>query len=122
MKIDVYCYDDVGNPRCGGGGAYRELSVHRLLAARHSISFFTGNFKNARDLDEPNFRLRHLGIASSYMLSRISFAVIATLRSLFSNADIIAIPYSIYSPVLTFLFKPKKTVVLFSHYRQGSIR
>ena len=115
MNIDVYCYDDVFNPRCGGGGAYRELSVHRIIAQRHTVRFFTGNFKNAQPLDEPNFSLRHIGIASSYLLSRISFAFIATLRSLFSNADIIAIPYSIYSPVLTFLFKPKKNVVLFFH-------
>jgi len=115
MNIDVYCYDDVNNPRCGGGGAYRELSVHRLLARRHSIRFFTGNFTNARNFDEPNFRLRHLGVAAPYLFSRITFALAATVRSLFSNADIIAIPYSIYSPVLTFLFKPRKTVVLFFH-------
>ena len=115
MNIDVYCYDDVNNPRCGGGGAYRELAVHRLIAQRHRVRFYTGNFKGAVASDGVNFRYRHLGSGVSYILSRISFSVIATLRSLFSKADIIAVPYSIYSPVLTFLFKPKKTVILFFH-------
>jgi len=115
MKIDVYCYDDIGNPRCGGGGAYRELAVHKVVAQRHSVRFFTGNFKGAQASDEPNFRYRHLGLNSSYLLSRISFSLFATLHSLFSKCDIVAIPYSIYSPVLTFLFRPDKTVILFFH-------
>ncbi len=115
MNITVYCYDDIHNPRCGGGGAYRELSVHRVISSRHSIRFYTGNFQGARNSDEPNFRYRHLGFKASYLLSRVSFSLFATIHSLFSRADIVAIPYSIYSPVLTFLFKPRKTVVLFFH-------
>jgi glycosyltransferase involved in cell wall biosynthesis len=115
MKIDVYCYDDVNNPRCGGGGAMRELTVHRLMAQRHEVRFYTGNFPGARDTTEPGFLLRHIGNSTTYLLSRITFAFCATIRSLFSNADVIAIPYSIYSPVLTFLFRPKKTVILFFH-------
>jgi glycosyltransferase involved in cell wall biosynthesis len=115
MKIDVYCYDDIDNPRCGGGGAYRELQVHRIVAQRHSVRFFTGNFASAKSYDEPNFRYRHLGLKTTYLISRISFALVATIHSLFSKADIVAIPFSIYSPVFTFLFKPGKTVVLFFH-------
>jgi glycosyltransferase involved in cell wall biosynthesis len=115
MKINVYCYDDIENPRCGGGGAYRELAVHKVIAQRHQIGFFTGNFKAARVCDEPNFRYRHLGLRANYLLSRISFSFFATIHSLFSKCDIVAIPYSIYSPVLTFLLKPDKTVVLFFH-------
>jgi glycosyltransferase involved in cell wall biosynthesis len=115
MVIDVYCYDDVNNPRCGGGGALRELTVHRMIAQRHQVRFFTGNFKGARNTDEHNFTCRHLGSNASYLISRITFAITATISSLFSKADIIAVPYSIYAPVLTFLFWPKKTVVLFFH-------
>jgi glycosyltransferase involved in cell wall biosynthesis len=121
MKINVYCYDDIDNPRCGGGGAYRELKIHRAMAERHRIRFFTGNFDSAKICDEHNFRYRHLGLKTNYLLSRISFSIIATMHSLFSNADVIAIPYSIYSPVLTFLFKPKKTVVLFFHITGGEV-
>jgi glycosyltransferase involved in cell wall biosynthesis len=115
MKIDVFCYDDIKNPRCGGGGALRELSVHRFLSSRHAIRFYTGNFKGSQNKNEFNFIHRHLGIQSNYLLSRLSFSILASVQSLFSKADIIALPYSIYSPVLTFLFKPQKTVVLFFH-------
>jgi glycosyltransferase involved in cell wall biosynthesis len=115
MKIDVYCYDDVKNPRCGGGGAYRELAVHQQIAKRHHVRFFTGNFAGAISYHENNFNYAHLGLNFSYLISRITFSIAATLRSILSDADIIAIPYSIYSPVLTFLLKPKKTVVLFFH-------
>ncbi len=115
MNIDVYCYDDIENPRCGGGGAYRERAVHEYLSSRHTIRYFTGNFPGAQPVDKPNFTCRRIGLAGSYLLSRISFSILATLRSLFSGADIITVEYSIYSPVLTFLFKPSRTVVLFFH-------
>jgi glycosyltransferase involved in cell wall biosynthesis len=115
MKIDVYCYDDIKNPRCGGGGAYRELAVHQQIAKQHHVRFFTGNFTGASSYCDGNFCYEHLGLNFSYLLSRITFSIMATVRSVFSDADIIAIPYSIYSPVLTFLFKPQKTVILFFH-------
>jgi glycosyltransferase involved in cell wall biosynthesis len=115
MNIDVYCYDDIENPRCGGGGAFRERAVHEHLAARHSIRYFTGNFPGAQPIDKINFRCRRIGCAGNYLLSRISFSLLATLRSLFSKADIITIEYSIYSPVLTFLLRPSRTIVLFFH-------
>lgn len=115
MKIAVYCYDDIHNPRCGGGGAYREWSVHQLLSARHQIGFYSGNFKGAVDLNNKNLKHRHLGFKASYLLSRLSFSLFATIHSLFSNSDVIAIPFSIYSPVLTFLLRPRRTVVLFFH-------
>ena len=115
MKVDVYCYDDVENPRCGGGGAFRERAVHDYLSSRHSIRFFTGNFPGARSIDRPGFMCRRLGFSSNYLLSRMSFALLATIHSLFSRADIITVEYSIYSPVPAFLLRPAKTVVLFFH-------
>ena len=99
MKIDVYCYDDIGNPRCGGGGAFRERAVHEYLSSRHSVRFFTGNYPGAGRIDRPNFSCRRLGFSGSYLLSRISFALLATIRALFSRADILTVEYSIYSPV-----------------------
>ena len=115
MNINVYCYDDIENPRCGGGGAYRERAVHEFLSSRHSIRFFTGNFPGAKPIDKNNFICRRMGFSSNYLLSRISFSLLATIHSLISKADIITVEYSIYSPVLAFLFKPSKTVVLFFH-------
>jgi glycosyltransferase involved in cell wall biosynthesis len=115
MNIDVYCYDDIENPRCGGGGAYRERAIHEYLASRHSIRLFTGNFPEAKPISKPNFKCRRLGIKSNYLLSRISFSIFATIHSFFSKADIITVEYSIYSPVLTFLLRPKNSIVLFFH-------
>jgi len=89
-----------------------------LFPARHTIRFYTGNFSGARDSHEPAFTCRHIGLGTNYLLSRITFSLCATIRSFFSDADIIAIPYSIYAPVLTFLLKPKKTVVLFFTSRE----
>jgi glycosyltransferase involved in cell wall biosynthesis len=119
MDISVYCYDDIENQRCGGGGAFRERTVHEYLSSRHSIRFYTGNFPGAKRIDKPNFKCRRMGLKSNYLLSRITFSILATIHSLFSRADIITVEYSIYSPVLTFLFRPKKTIVLFFHVTGG---
>jgi len=115
LSITVYCYDHINNPRCGGGGALREFTVHKLLSSKHNIRLYCGNFIGAKEIKEKNFIVKFLGCKKNYILSRISFSVLATIHSLFSSSDIIAIPYSIFSPVLTFLFKPQKTVILFFH-------
>jgi len=115
LKIDVYCYDDINNPHCGGGGAYRDYTIHELLSNRHDVHFYTGRFKGAKSSDKGKFHCRHLGLGITYLISRISFSLVATIHSLFSGADIIVDCYSIYSPVFTFLFRPKKTVVMFFH-------
>jgi glycosyltransferase involved in cell wall biosynthesis len=115
MKINVYCYDDINNPNCGGGGAYRDYTIHELLSDRHEINFYTGKFKGAKASDKGTFHCRHLGCGATYLLSRITFSFVATVHSLFSKADVIVLCYSIYSPVLTFLFKSHKSVVMFFH-------
>ncbi len=115
MKINVYCYDDIRNPQCGGGGAFREYEIHNLLSQKHTVNFYSGNFNNAIDISKPNFTHKHLGFKTNYAVSRLSFSLFASIHSLFSKADIYSIPYSIYSPVFTFLFKNKKTIILFFH-------
>ena len=60
MNINFYCYDDVNNPRCGGGGAYRDLNIHKVLAAQgHTIHFYTGNFPGALSTTELRFFYKH---------------------------------------------------------------
>ncbi len=115
MKIAHYAYDNVNNPRCGGGGAFRELTIHRHLAARHEILYYSGFFKGARPYSEPGIRYAFLGFGSQYLLSRITFALCATIHSLFVKADVIVIGYSVFSPVLTFLFRRRKTIIEFYH-------
>ena len=115
MKIAHYSYDNVNNPRCGGGGAYHELRIHKLLAKNHDISFFNGYYKGAKPYSENGIRISFLGFGANYLLSRISFSLFATLHSLFVNADLIVIGYSVFSPVLAFLFRKKKTILEFYH-------
>lgn len=115
MKIAHYSYDNVNNPRCGGGGAYHELMIHTLLAGNHSISCFNGYYKGAKPYSERGIRISFLGFGANYLLSRISFSICATIHSLFVNVDLIVIGYSVFSPVLTFLLRRKKTILEFYH-------
>ncbi len=115
MKIVHYAYDHVKNPRCGGGGAFRELTIHKLLAANHEIHYFSGYFKGAKPYSEPGIRFSFLGFGSNYLISRITFALFATLHSLFVKADVIVIGYSVFSPVVAFLFRRDKTIIEFYH-------
>ncbi len=115
MKIAHYSYDHVNNPRCGGGGAFRELMIHRNLASRHTISCFCGAFKGSRFYTEDGIHFSFLGSGANYLLSRITFSFFATIHSLFVKSDVIIIGYSVFSPVLTFLFRRKKTIVEFYH-------
>ena len=115
MNIAHYSYDNVNNPRCGGGGAYHELMIHKLLARNHTITFYNGYYKGAKSFSESGIRFSFLGFGASYLLSRISFSFYATIHSFFVKADIIVIGYSVFSPVLAFLFRRKRTILEFYH-------
>ena len=115
MKIAYYSYDHVLNPWCGGGGAYRDLAIHNLLAQRHDIHCYYGKYKGAAPVAENRFTISFLGITASYLLSRITYSLFATLHCLFVKADIIVVCYSIFSPVLSFPMRRKKTVLELFH-------
>ncbi len=115
MKIVHYAYDDVDNPRCGGGGAFRELALHRRIASRHEITFYTGSYPGARAHADGGIVFRHLGFGPGYLLSRMTFALFATFHSLCAKADVIVIGYSVFAPVLTFLVRRNKTILEFYH-------
>ncbi len=103
------------NPRCGGGGAYRLWTIHTLLASRHQIAFFGGKYPGAHSEIEPGISKKFLGLSSPYILSRISYTIIATIHGIFSSADLIIIDYSVFSPVLSFLVNRNKTIIEFYH-------
>ncbi|MBD3421027.1 MAG: glycosyltransferase [Chitinivibrionales bacterium] len=115
MTITYYSYDHIDNPRCGGGGAYRGLEIHKRLAPAHTITFVSGNFAQAQDGRKYGIDFHFPGLRRNYLLSRISFALLATWRSLFDRADVLVIEFSVYAPVPTFLFKPRRTIVQFNH-------
>jgi glycosyltransferase involved in cell wall biosynthesis len=115
MNIVYYSYDHVLNPFCGGGGAYRDRMIHLQLAHKHTVRFFCGKFKGARNHSEDGIDFVYLGWGSNYLISRMSFALYATLHSLFITADVIVIGFSVFSPVMTFLFRRKKCVIELFH-------
>ncbi len=117
MKIVHYSYDSIENPYCSGGGAYRSLMVHTLQPKTFNITFYSGKYKNAKPYKEKNINFKFLGLGFNYLISRIAFSLFANIHSLFVKADLIVIEFSANSPVLTFLFKPKKTIIQFHHFQ-----
>jgi len=115
MKIAYYSYDHVANPYCGGGGAYRDLTINTLLASRHTIHCYYGRFRGARSAVDRGLRISFLGSSFNYPISRITYALCATLHSLLVKADVIVICYSIFSPVLVFVFRKKNVVLELFH-------
>jgi glycogen synthase len=123
MKIAFYSYDFIKNPWCGGGGAYRDLKIHQQLAGRHKITCYYGKFKGAANHTESGITFRFLGNPANYLFSRISYALLATIHALFIKADIIVIGYSVFSPVVSFLFRNRITIIEMFHLTgQGPVR
>jgi glycosyltransferase involved in cell wall biosynthesis len=115
MKIVYYSYDHVANPYCGGGGAYRDLTINTLLASRHEIHCYCGRFRGAHATVAGGLRVSFLGSSFNYLISRISNTLVATVHCLFVKADVIVICYSIFSPVLAFMFRKKNVVLELFH-------
>ncbi|MBN2036096.1 MAG: glycosyltransferase family 4 protein [Chitinispirillaceae bacterium] len=115
MKIAFYSYDHVKNPWCGGGGAFRDLEIHRILAARHDIAFYCGAYWGCRNYRDNGVAFSFLGWSPSYLSSRISYSLLATIHSLFVKADLIVIGYSVFSPVISFLFRNRITIIELFH-------
>ena len=115
MRIAIYSYDNVNNPHCGGGGAYRLLAIHRELSARHSVTAYTGHYAGARAYDDGGVKFRQLGFGAGYLLSRVSFAVLATIHSILVRADLVVVDFSAFAPVLGFVFR-RRCVLQFQHF------
>jgi glycogen(starch) synthase len=115
MKIAFYSYDSIQNPWCGGGGAYRDLMIHRQLANLHEITCYHGKFKGTGNHSDKGIGFRFLGSPANYLISRITYALLATIHSLFVKADLIVIGYSVFSPVISFLFRNRITIVEMFH-------
>jgi glycosyltransferase involved in cell wall biosynthesis len=114
MKIIHYAYDNIKNPYCGGGGSFREYTIHQQLSHDHTVLFYSGKYKGAKNHSDGNLQVRFLGWGINYLLSRITFSLFATVHSLFVKADVIVVGFSVFAPVLTFLAR-KNTVIEFYH-------
>ena len=116
MKIICYIYDHINNPILGGGGSLRIKKIHEPLSKKHKITIISGAYRRCKNYTENNIHYQFLGFKTNYLLSRISFAVLANIHSIFAKADLFIVSYSVFSPVLTFLWKREKTIVEFFHF------
>lgn len=115
MKIVYYCYDHVKNPYCGGGGAYRDLTIHEQKAKEHEIIHVHGKFRGSQNGKVNGIQTIFLGSSFNYLFSRITYTLLANLHILFVKADVIVVSFSAYSPVLFFLFSRNRTIVEVFH-------
>lgn len=116
MNIAHYSYDSIGNPYCAGGGAYRALMVHKNLPDNFDVKFYLAKYGNIKSHEKHGIEFHYLGAGKNYLISRIFFTIAANIHSLFVKSDLIVIEFSAYSPIFTFLFKPKRTIIQFHHF------
>ncbi len=114
--LTFYSYDSLGNPWCGGGGAYRDLEILKQQKNNwRSITFIVGNHHSKKTPSIDNISFHYLGWGKSYLTSRLSYTLLANLKILFDKSHLIGYAFSIYSPLLTALFKPSRLYFVFHH-------
>lgn len=114
MKILHFTYDDTKNPWCGGGGAYRVKIVNEYLGLTNRITVVTGNYPGAKDETVQSVTYRHIGLRSPYLLSRISFTILAPFY-VKEPYDLLVNDFSAYSPFFADL-RTKKPVIDIVHH------
>jgi len=115
LKILHAIYDDVQNPWCGGGGAYRTLKVNESIARKNPVTVLTGNFPGARNQTLNGVSCIRVGNPSSYLISRITFTLFVPfyLRSL--DCDIVIVDCSFFAPCFANLYVKKPVVDIIHH-------
>jgi glycogen(starch) synthase len=115
MKILHVIYDDIENPWCGGGGALRVLEVNRHLSREHRITVLTGNFPGARDEKRGPVFYKRVGTKASYVMSRLSFALLAPYYIRKLEADIVVNECSFFAPSFADLYTRKPVANVLHH-------
>ena len=102
--------------RTAAAAARSGTTIHRADGgARHEIHFYCGKFKGCDNYAEEGVRFTFLGWSRSYLISRITYSLLATIHSLFVKADIIVICFSIFSPVMGFMLRENRCIVEIFH-------
>lgn len=115
MRILHVIYDDVENPWCGGGGALRVLEVNEHLSQEHHITVLSGTFPGAQDQKRGRVFYKRVGISASYVLSRLSFALLAPYHIRRIKADIVVNECSFFAPCFADLYTRKPVVNVIHH-------
>lgn len=116
MKILHTVYDDVENPWCGGGGALRTMQIAGRLSARHDITVLVGAFPGAlRQEERDGVRIRRVGSARSYALSRLSFCAAASAEVARGEYDLWVYGFSAYAPLTASAGSRSRSLLEFFH-------
>jgi len=116
MKILHIIYDDVKNPWCGGGGAYRALMINGQIAhEQHEVMVLTGNFPGAKNVINDNVTYKRVGLNTSYLISRISFTILVPFYLKRYQGDIIINDCSFFSPCFADIYSRRPVVNIFHH-------
>jgi glycosyltransferase involved in cell wall biosynthesis len=115
MKILHIIYDDIHNPWCGGGGAYRAHRINSFLSKEHEIIVLTGNFPGGKDEDIDGVSYKRIGFCNSYLVSRISFTFLIQFFIKKYESDILVNDCSFFSPCFAEILTKRPIVNIFHH-------
>ncbi|MDB5105069.1 MAG: glycosyl transferase group 1 [Fibrobacteres bacterium] len=116
-RLSYYSYDSQGNPWLSGGGALRDFEIlKRQRDSWSGIVVWTGRYPGFRDGERDGILFRGLGSGRSYLISRLSFTLLANLRLLFDRADALGNSVSAYAPMLAGLLRPGRFYLVAHHY------
>jgi glycosyltransferase involved in cell wall biosynthesis len=115
LKILHIIYDDIKNPWCGGGGALRVYKVNERLAPHHDVTVLTGHFPGAQDEAIRGSRFKRIGTKASYVLSRLSFALLVPFHIARFRGDIVVNECSFFAPSFADLYTRKPVVNVIHH-------
>ena len=117
MNILHTIYDDPNNPWCGGGGAIRTWEISRRLAHKHQITILTGAYPNApKEEIRDGVHIRRLGSGRSYLLSRMSFACLASREIARIRTDLWVHQFSAFAPLCVSAEQRRDGLLEFSHF------
>ncbi len=113
-----YSYDFQQNPWCGGGGAYRDFEVLRRQGEFwESITLYVGSYPGCRETVTDGLRIIPLGFGrGTYLLSRLTYSLMANLNMLFQRGKVLGNALSIYAPLPAILFFPSRSFLVLHHY------
>jgi glycogen(starch) synthase len=115
LKILDIIYDDLKNPWCGGGGALRVYKVNERLAPHHDITVLTGHFPGAQEEEIHGPCYKRVGTKASYVLSRLSFALLVPFYIARFRGDIVVNECSFFAPSFADLYTNRPVVNVIHH-------
>ena len=116
MKVlHYYSYDSPKNKWVGGGGAY--LSIERLknFNSFNEVHLYTGKYSAKKYECFEDIHIHYIGLGFNYTISRISHFLLSNINILIKKSDVIGYDIVPYMPILSVIFKRKKSFGVLTH-------